>query len=147
MINFESAEHSPSAPPPAKRPTVDVLVIDDEEAIRIVMADCLTQLGYTHRCATDGMAAIALMQTYCFRLVVTDIFMPRMDGIELIMHCRTAAPEALIVACSGGGGHNQDNYALESAKLMGSKRVLVKPFTVPEFATLVREMIGPGLAD
>ena len=145
MINNLSEEQPLRLNPHlGNREPVDVLVIDDELNVRTVLAECLTQLGYTHRCAQDGKVAVMLLEQCSFKLVVTDIFMPRMDGIELIMHCRRVEPMAQILTCSGGGCYCQENSALESAHLLGSGRTLVKPFSLAQFVAVVREMIGPG---
>jgi CheY-like chemotaxis protein len=123
------------------RPAIDVLLIDDEPAMLKVMACCLAQNGFTFRQAGDGRAAIPLLAQHRFKLIVTDIHMPEMDGFEVIMHCTAAMPEATILAISGGGNYELPNGVLKPARLLGCRRTLAKPFTSPEFLQIVNELV------
>src|SRR5919204_666523 len=77
-----------------------ILIIDDDPGIREIL---LEFLGYRYECDAVGSAeeALALLAAERFELVVSDIAMPRMSGLEMIPHVRAAAPDTLIVMVSG----------------------------------------------
>ncbi len=74
--------------------------------------------------------------------MVTDIFMPDVDGLELIGTVATTWPEMPILAMSGGGVLEQPEAALRVARPLGSWRTLAKPFELPAFVAAVRELLG-----
>jgi CheY-like chemotaxis protein len=123
----------------------DILIIDDNEDVRSLLGRTLTRAGYSVLNCADGHGALALLARTSFRLVVTDIYMPGMDGYEVIMKVNASLPKPKVLAISGGtlsvAGVN-----LKVAKHLGCERVMAKPFDLPEFYTVVREMIGAPLA-
>jgi DNA-binding NtrC family response regulator len=134
-----------SGPAPA-REAVDVLVVDDDVDLRAALAASLTQGGYTFRQAADGRAALVLLGHFQFKLAVTDIYMPEMDGLEFIQRCRSIDPGMRIIACSGGSYYWGVELALDAAHKLGSQQTLEKPFTVAQFQSAVEAMIGPALS-
>ena len=122
---------------------VDVLLVDDDESIRVVLTECLTRAGYTVSVAENGSAALALLADHVFQLVVTDIYMPQTDGLELIMCYRAQSPGAPVLAISGGGQLGGPGDMLKPARFLGSQLTLAKPFELGEFMDAVRHLIGP----
>lgn len=120
---------------------VDVLVVDDEPSIRAVLSTVLKESGFSVRCAETGYAALQMLSQHHFGLVVTDIHMPDMDGLEVIMHCTAMLPGVPIVAMSGGGFHNIPEAVLRPAKLLGSKGTLIKPFSLADFMQTVKAFL------
>ena len=137
-----TAAPADEAPIPASG-AVDVLLIDDEPTIRHVLSAALTHAGYSSRCADNGRTALPLLAEHRFKLIVTDIHMPEMDGLEIIMHCKAANPATRILAISGGSRFNGTSDALRPARLLGSHQTLDKPFTTGEFFAAVQGLIGP----
>lgn len=140
-----SVLHLPT-PPARAQAAFDVLLVDDEPSIRNVLSDTLAHGGYSFKCANNGRAAVTALAGARFRLIVTDIHMPEMDGLEVIMHCSATTPRTPILAISGGGVFANADLSLKPARLLGSWKILPKPFSGPAFLTLVREMIGPPIA-
>ena len=106
-----------------------ILVIDDEEGVRELIADALRTAGYHVVEAGDGAEGLAILADGPIDVVVTDMIMPRKEGIETIVELKRAHPEIGVVAISGGG--RTKNYQfLELAKSLGADSVLQKPFTV-----------------
>ncbi len=136
-----TAEHPP-ADLLCDRECFDVLLIDDDEFVRSMMVAALQRSGYTLRWAPEGRTAQQLLRQHRFRLVITDIFMPEMDGIEVIMRNANHSPQTPILAISGGGNH-MGGCQLRSAKALGCTKTLAKPFELPEFLAIVAELIGP----
>ena len=61
-----------------------ILIVDDEERMRHLLSIMLSRRGYTIEQAADGVEALAMMESTSFDMVISDIKMPRMDGIELL---------------------------------------------------------------
>jgi CheY-like chemotaxis protein len=114
-----------------------VLIIDDENAIRFVLEKALSKLGMDVRTAGSGAQGIKLNQQCPADIVITDIIMPGLDGVETIKVIRQQFPETKFIAISGGGGVNVKDYQpgaistsayLVAAKEAGADKILTKPF-------------------
>ena len=79
-----------------------ILLIDDDDAVLTVTAEVLRQGGHTVATAPDAKTGLALHHAEQHDLIITDINMPEMDGIELIMALRHTEPRPRIIAISGG---------------------------------------------
>src|SRR5262245_43866248 len=86
---------------PDERPRV--LIVDDEKFIRYILADFLGMEGYIVRTAEDGAAALQELGNAHYDLIISDLKMPRMGGIELLDAIGAAAPNALTVIMTGFG--------------------------------------------
>lgn len=120
---------------------VDVLIIDDNPDVRSLLERTLARAGYTFLTCADGVGALSLLSRKWFRLVVTDIYMPGVDGYEVIMKVNASQPKPHVLAISGGTTSDAGTN-LRVAKHLGCERVLAKPFELHEFYAVVREMIG-----
>ena len=69
--------------------TARILVVDDEETIRLTLATLLQRRGYTVTVATDGAEALALIERQSFDLLLLDLIMPGQSGLEVARHART----------------------------------------------------------
>lgn len=118
-----------------------VLVIDDEESIRHVCCEALRTAGFETLSAASGVQALKLMATQPVDLVVTDVVMPDMDGIELIQALRSKFLRIPVIAMSGGGVLSADD-CLDFAGKLGAARVLAKPFSLHELVTAAQEAIN-----
>jgi len=87
--------------------------------------------GYTVMVAADGRAGLAQLRHAPSDLVLTDIFMPEQDGIEVILQLSRIWPQAKIIAMTGGGSRTSGlmSTIAPAAVLLGAQRTLVKPFT------------------
>ena len=104
-----------------------ILVVDDDDMLREVIASALTHAGHFVVEASDGRQALDLFRATTFDLVLTDIIMPGQEGIETIMQLRHRQPTLRIVAMSGGSSHSK--FYLDVAARLGARRILAKPFT------------------
>jgi CheY-like chemotaxis protein len=120
----------------------DVLVIEDHEPVQKMLRMALEGSGYSVMTATDGRKGLALLSTNRFRMVVTDVLMPNMDGLEFIMSYQKVHPKIPILAISGGGSLGSTDHVFRPAKLFGCERTLAKPFTLPEFLAAVEEVLA-----
>jgi DNA-binding NtrC family response regulator len=77
-----------------------VLVVDDHEPSRELFCTALTSAGYAVRAASDGLNAIRHLEETRFDVVLTDVFMPQMDGLELLTKIRDRWPDSRVVVHS-----------------------------------------------
>jgi response regulator RpfG family c-di-GMP phosphodiesterase len=111
-----------------------VLIVDDEKFIRDILADFLGMEGYVVRTAEDGAAALSELHNAHYDLVISDLKMPRMGGIELLDAIGTAAPNALTVIMTGFG---TVETAIDAMK-RGAYDYILKPFKVEEVIRVVQ---------
>jgi CheY-like chemotaxis protein len=109
----------------------EILIIDDEPGVLRTLRRILEGAGHSVRDAPDGEVALKHYQEKVADLVITDIFMPGMDGIEFLVHMRNSFPDARVLVMSGGGLLSRDQ-ALSDASLLGADNILRKPFTLAE---------------
>jgi CheY-like chemotaxis protein len=105
----------------------NILVIEDDPLARLTLRAILEEGGYSVRCATNGREGLKSFAASRPDIVVTDIVMPEMDGIETIRALRSAWPDGAIIAISEGDPISRFNY-LEMARHLGANAVLAKPF-------------------
>ncbi len=119
------------------------LVADDNLAIRTLLTEILEGNGHQVVTAPNGLAAMKCLQAGTFDVLITDIFMPEKDGIELIMEVRTQYPEMRVIAISGGGpGIGMD--LLRPAQRLGAAKVLRKPVSRADLLQAIQEVLeGP----
>ena len=80
-----------------------ILVVDDDESLRRVTQVQLEQFGYQVAAAADGMQALAILQKAPQELVITDLKMPAMSGLELLKKIRADYPETIVVMITAFG--------------------------------------------
>ncbi|QHI70592.1 response regulator [Tichowtungia aerotolerans] len=119
-----------------------ILVVDDETGIITILKEMLLKLGYEVLTASGGNEALEKLSIGGVDLVVTDIVMPDIDGLELISNIQSMYPEIKIIAISGGGAQEGPETYLRDAKELGAARCLTKPFMLKELASMVQELLG-----
>jgi CheY-like chemotaxis protein len=117
-----------------------ILVIDDEESMRQIVREMLELEGYVVETVTNGKEGLQLYLKKPHDLVITDIFMPEMEGLETIRELHRHSPNVKIIAISGGGERGLLNF-LSYAKRFGALRALEKPFSVKALLTAVSELL------
>jgi two-component system, chemotaxis family, chemotaxis protein CheY len=113
-----------------------ILVIDDDADVRETVRRTLESRGHTVELAGDGSHGIAALAERAPDLVITDVFMPRQDGIETLLELRKAFPKLKVIAMSGGSSSGLINL-LEDMELLGANRTIPKPFTPKELMEAV----------
>ena len=114
-----------------------ILIIDDEESIRMIFTEILTRAGYAVDAAGDGRKGIARLAETGADLVITDIMMPEMDGLEVLQQIRGYNEDLPVIAISGGMRDRPINF-LPHAKKMGACQVLEKPIGMKELLAAVQ---------
>ncbi|MFA6172520.1 MAG: response regulator [Kiritimatiellales bacterium] len=121
-----------------------ILVVDDDTGITTVIREMLTRLHYDVLTAKDGKEALEKLALGPVDLVVTDIIMPEMDGIDLIIAIQRTFPRVRIIAMSGGGAEAGPKAYLKSARQLGAAYCLPKPFMIDQLAAIVSKALSDG---
>jgi CheY-like chemotaxis protein len=119
----------------------DILIIDDEPGVLRILRKILESAGHSVTEAPDGEVALRTFEGKPADLVITDIFMPAMDGIEFLVTIRKTFPDAKVLAMSGGGLLSRDQ-ALGDASLLGADQILRKPFSREEVLEAVDRILA-----
>jgi len=119
-------------------PKYTILVVDDEELIRKFIVTFLSQLGYSSVTAMDGADALDKMKENKIDAVITDIKMPKMDGIILTREISTQYPGVPVMVMTAF----DEEYSAGTAISLGAREFIKKPFSPEEFAIRLNKMIG-----
>ncbi len=114
-----------------------VLVVDDEKNIRLTFSETMTQMGFDTRTASNGEEALTKMQGTEFDLVLLDLRMPGMDGIEVLRRIRERYPKVRVIMITA---HGTVESAVEAMKL-GAVDFIQKPCTPDEIRGLVGKVM------
>jgi CheY-like chemotaxis protein len=132
-----------------------VLVIDDELDVREAIERVLARAGYSVRTTADAAEALAELRRYRADVVITDIIMPKINGVEGIECIRKEFPAVRIIAISGGGNFGITAYQphaittsayLAAAERAGAHMVLTKPFESVDLLHSLEQVLGVGHA-
>lgn len=121
------------------KPT-SVLIVDDNADMRSFVKIVLERAGFEAQVAADGERALELQRAHPVDVLITDIFMPERDGIELIHQFKSAFPQVKIIAMSGGGRISKRDY-LPLAADIGADRVLHKPFAAAALLGMLEDLV------
>jgi len=117
-----------------------ILVIEDDNDVRKLLREILEHAGYEVEEASNGEEGIRRYREKQADLIITDIIMPKKEGIETITDLRVEFPDVKVIAISGGGRLGPEPY-LELAKGFGANRIIMKPFTTTEILEAVQELL------
>jgi len=112
-----------------------ILIIDDEEGIRVLLRTTLEAAGYEVVEASNGRQGLEQYRRRPTDLIITDIAMPEMDGLDMILELTRDFLDARVIAISGEGG---EKNGLDVAKLLGARQTFQKPFRIPQLLDAVR---------
>lgn len=119
-----------------------VMIIDDDAALRRLVNRTLSAEGHQVVEAENGEDGLALLPRHRPDVVVTDILMPKTEGIETINRLREHSPAPKIVAISGGG-ISRNLMFLDVARALGVEATLAKPFRPAELVEAVSRLLAP----
>ncbi len=122
-----------------------ILIVDDDQQIRNMLRITLEREGHDVVEAADGLQAVKVYKTDVVDLVITDIVMPEKEGIELIMELKGMDPAVKIIAISGGGRINPEDY-LKWARRFGVENTFSKPVDRQKLLAAVAHLLAPQVA-
>ena len=122
-------------PPPGKEPPT-VLIIDDSLVYAKLVSKFMQKKGYNTMVAIDGQEGLECIGTLYFDLVISDIHMPRMDGLEFVKTLRKKYQSSIPVIL-----YSTDIYQYNNAMLAGASDFIGKPFTREKLYDVVEKLI------
>jgi DNA-binding NtrC family response regulator len=118
-----------------------ILVIDDQEPIRGLLRRALEEANYEVLEASNGRLGLELYGERLAELVITDIFMPEMNGLEMMLELKRNFPEVKVIVMSGG---LESEGALNVAKQFGARHTFQKPLDIETLLNAVRYELASG---
>ena len=112
-----------------------ILIIDDEETVRVLLRSALQADGYEVVEAVNGREGLELYRRKPADLVITDILMPELNGLDMLLELTREFLHAKVIAISGAGG---EKNVLDVAKLLGARQTFQKPLSMPQLLGAVR---------
>ena len=112
-----------------------ILVIDDEEPVRTLLRFALEAAGYEVTEAANGREGLERYRQRPTDLVITDMLMPELNGLDMLLDLTREFLHAKVIAISGVGG---EQNVLDVAILLGARQTFEKPFSVPQLLQAVR---------
>jgi two-component system cell cycle response regulator CpdR len=119
---------------------IRILLAEDEEAMRTYLARALQNAGFEVIAVERGTEALPLLQTEHFDLLLSDIVMPEMDGIELAQHCAEVSPATKVMFITGFAA-----VSLRASRDAPGAKVLSKPFHLRDLVLEVQRIFGQSV--
>lgn len=116
---------------------INILVVDDEPAICVIMQELLQRKGYHVLTAYDGAAGLAVLESRPMAVVISDIVMPGMGGIDLLTAIKQKHPRTAVIMMTGYG----DAYTIRQILSLGADEYITKPFKGDEVSLIVERVI------
>ena len=116
---------------------IRILLAEDEDAMRTYLARALENAGYSVVAVDRGTAAVPLLERERFDLLLSDIVMPEMDGIELAQRCAEISPETKVIFITGFAA-----VTLRASREAPQAKVLSKPFHLKDLVLEVDRVFG-----
>jgi len=113
--------------------TRKIMVVDDEQNIREIISEFLKQMGYSVTVAVDGVDALDKIQYDQFELYIVDVYMPRMNGLELLIKLKEIQPLAVVIITTG---YSSIDVAIKAIR-NGAYHYLTKPIQAEELIKVV----------
>lgn len=124
----------------------NLLIVDDDEHIRCLFGQFLGRHDYNIKLASDGKEALDILKNYYPDLLVTDVLMPNIEGLELILKAKNLCPNIKIIALSGGGVVDADQ-CLQFAGGVGADKVFAKPIRPNLLLQAINDLLSKSIVD
>jgi CheY-like chemotaxis protein len=118
-----------------------ILVVEDDPQLRALLVRIVGAAGHEVVASPNGKAALAELGGAEFDLIVTDVVMPEMEGLELIRQVRKLPRPVSIIAMSSGGRGSADDY-LQLAATLGAAATIEKPFTASAIVETISRVLS-----
>ncbi|MCW8922168.1 MAG: response regulator [Gammaproteobacteria bacterium] len=123
-----------------------ILVVEDDKFLREMLALVFEEEGYQADAVADGEAAWERLNKQHYALLITDMYMPKMNGVELVTKCQKSFPEIKTVVISGGGREVEAEHGKGRVKLYNKEIqadiFLKKPYNLDEMFTIVDRLLS-----
>ena len=118
-----------------------ILVVDDDLFFMQMLRDVLEKHGHQVHSAPDGEIALKMFYDGDYEVIICDLIMPNMDGMELIMELRKNYPDVKIIAVSGGDKQLHASTYLTVTKDLGANYVFEKPLSNSDILSAIEEPV------
>ncbi len=119
----------------------NILLLDDETFVQDLFSQFLTNEGYNVECVSNGREGLKKLREFDADLVITDIMMPEMDGLEVVREIRKKRVDLPVIAISGGMRNAAINF-VSTAKEFGADAIFEKPVSLSDLLASVKNLIG-----
>ncbi len=116
----------------------NVLVVDDEDDVRLFLADFLTERDFKVETASNGVEALEKFKVHTFDLVLLDVLMPEMDGLECLENIKKIAPQTIVIMITA----MKDELRMKKAEKLGASKYIIKPFSLTYLEAALAEVMG-----
>ncbi|HOJ33341.1 MAG TPA: response regulator [Candidatus Hydrogenedentes bacterium] len=136
------APHIKTAPPQPESGKTTCLIVDDDRNVREILREALETRNISATCAADGTEALEILERQSFHLIITDIRMPRMDGISLIRTLRARNNTTPVIVITGSNDPEDAHEALQT----GACACIFKPFQLKQLFEAVTTALGSSVS-
>ncbi|ALJ36766.1 response regulator [Azospirillum brasilense] len=116
-----------------------ILIVDDAENVRYSLRTSLEDAGYDVDEAPDGEVALAKLQSEVFDFIVADVWMPHLNGIDLLQRMRDTTPQTPVFIITGGAARIPIESTAAMARTWGADQVFYKPFENADLIAAIRQ--------
>jgi DNA-binding NtrC family response regulator len=117
-----------------------ILIIDDDGPVLRMMAEALEARGYAPRAMQSSRDAAQLLETETFELIITDVVMPHLHGLEILQIAKSHKPETPVLFVTG----HANRQIVKEGLSQGAYAFLEKPFKLPDFIAAVERALNHG---
>jgi DNA-binding response OmpR family regulator len=117
---------------------INILIVDDEDYVRTPLQSLLTEVGYAVDAASDGDEAIACISKKAFDLVLLDITMKRVDGLDVLKFIKKDFPALKVIMLTAFANLNN----AEASKRLGADDFMSKPYNPEELIATIEKVLG-----
>ncbi len=118
-----------------------ILLVDDAPAVLFSLRSVLEGENFKVLEAGDGVQALDILGTEAVDLIVTDLWMPKLDGVELLKRLRAGNATIKVIAITGGGPHKPIDVSAALAETWGADAVLHKPFDNADLINAINRLL------
>jgi hypothetical protein len=123
-----------------------ILIVEDEDLLREGVQEVLEIHGYVVIGAGDGLEALEWLSETHVDLVVTDLVMPKMDGVDFVAKLRETHPNLPVIVASGSTNSVMARYGLRSIEIPGANASITKPFKSKDLILKIEQLLAEGVA-
>jgi DNA-binding NtrC family response regulator len=117
-----------------------ILVVDDEESMRLALSEALTRSGHSVDCVSNGYDALIKINAAPVKLVITDVRMPKMDGLEVLQEIKKISPQTPVIVITAYGAVQNAVDAMRK----GATDYILKPFSFEDLGAAVKRALTNG---
>ena len=118
-----------------------ILLVDDDVTTLGMLGGFLVDNGFDVTTASDGVVALKLLNNTSFDLVITDIFMPKADGFDVIMNIGIKPDHPPVIAISGSVGQQDVSRLKDTCQILGVPRLFLKPINMEEILDFIKNVL------